>query len=152
VIEGVTIAMSMKERVYVIYDGQCRFCIRSLKLFSAADIFKIFRFYDAHDEPSVAALFPELHGADFDNAMFVVTERRAVYRGFFAFRRMIWSSPLLWPLIPVFYFPGATPVGTRLYAWVAKNRLKFGCQSDACTLPVRLPKDPSSDHVDVVPH
>ena len=95
--------MSMKERVYVIYDGQCRFCIRSLKLFSAADIFKIFRFYDAHDEPSVAALFPELHGADFDNAMFVVTERRAVYRGFFAFRRMIWSSPLLWPLIPVFY-------------------------------------------------
>lgn len=144
--------METRERVYVIYDGQCRFCIRSLTLFRAADVLNVFRFHDAHDAASIATLFPELQGADFDNAMFVVTERRAVYRGFFAFRRMIWSSPLLWLLIPVFYFPGATPVGTRIYAWVAKNRLKFGCQSDACSLPVRLPKDPSSAHVDAVPH
>ena len=151
-LDGMEITMSVFEPVHVIYDGQCRFCLRSLKIFSATDLMQVFRFHDAHDEQSIAAAFPELTHADFDNAMFAVTERRVVYRGFFAFRRMIWSSPLMWLLIPVFYFPGATFVGTRVYAWVAKNQLKFGCGSEACTLPVHPPKGSSPDHIDAVPH
>lgn len=126
--------MRCVETIHVIYDGQCVFCIRSLKLFRAVDIYRVFRFHDAHDEERIAAAFPELQGADFDNAMFAVTQGRQVYRGFFAFRRMIWSSPLTWWMIPMFYFPGATILGVRLYAWVARNRLKFGCHSDACSI------------------
>lgn len=122
------------EKIHVIYDGQCLFCIRSLKLFRATDVASVYRFHDAHDG-QVVETFPELKGADFDNAMFAVTENRTVYRGFFAFRRMIWSSPFTWWMIPIFYFPGATSLGTRLYAWVAKNRLKFGCRSEACARP-----------------
>jgi hypothetical protein len=58
-----------------------------------------------------------------------------VTRGFFAFRRILWESPLMWPLIPLFYFPGAGIVGPRVYAWVARNRRRFGCESDVCELP-----------------
>jgi predicted DCC family thiol-disulfide oxidoreductase YuxK len=133
--------MSVFEPVHVIYDGQCLFCIRSLKLFRAVDFMHVLDYYDAHDESRISITFPELRDADFDNAMFVVTESRKVSRGFFAFRRMIWSSPLTWLLIPIFYFPGAGFVGTRVYAWIAKNRLKFGCRSDACTLPSLSRKD-----------
>ncbi len=135
--------MARIEAIHVIYDGHCLFCIRSLRLFRAADIMHALQFHDAHDEGLIASRFPELQGADFDHAMFVVTGRRSVYRGFFAFRRMIWSSPLTWLLIPFFYFPGASVLGTRIYAWVAKNRLKFGCRSDSCTLPSLSGKEPS---------
>lgn len=124
----------MFQPIHVIYDGQCAFCIRSLQLFRALDIKQVFRFYDAHDEWIMDA-FPELKDADFDNAMFAVTENREVHRGFFAFRRMIWGSPLTWWMIPIFYFPGAVFFGVRIYAWVAKNRLKFGCRSASCALP-----------------
>ena len=134
--------MRVFEPVHIIYDGQCLFCIRSLKLFRAIDFMQVFQYHDAHDESRISKLFPELHDADFDHAMFVVTEGREVSRGFFAFRRMIWSSPLTWLLIPIFYLPGAVFVGTRVYAWIAKNRLKFGCRSDACTLPSLSDKDP----------
>jgi hypothetical protein len=41
----------------------------------------------------------------------------------------------MWPLIPLFYFPGTGIVGPRVYAWVARNRRRFGCESDVCEVP-----------------
>ena len=35
--------------------------------------------------------------------MYAVTAEGAIDRGFFAFRRMMWLSPLTWPLVPLFY-------------------------------------------------
>ena len=75
--------MSVFEPVNVIYDGQCAFCIRSLKLFRAVDFMHVLNYYDAHDESRISATFPELGDAAFDNAMFVVSESRKVSRGFF---------------------------------------------------------------------
>lgn len=119
----------------VIYDGQCGFCVRSLKVCRALDVRRALRFHDANARQQVFAQFPELSGADFENAMFAVAPDRRVTRGFFAFRSILWESPLMWPLIPLFYFPGTSIVGPRVYAWVAKNRRRFGCESDVCELP-----------------
>lgn len=69
-----------------------------------------------------------------DEAMYTLVEGEPLYSGFFAFRRLIWNSPLTWMLIPIFYFPGAAFFGPRIYAWVARNRSSFGCRSDACDL------------------
>jgi len=119
----------------VIYDGRCGFCLRALSVCRALDVRSAFRYHDANERQQVHGLFPELTSADFDNAMFVVAPDRRVSRGFFAFRRILWESPLMWPLLPLFYFPGSGLIGPRLYAWVAKNRRSFGCESDACELP-----------------
>jgi predicted DCC family thiol-disulfide oxidoreductase YuxK len=123
----------------VVYDGRCGFCVRSLSVCRALDVRSALRYHDANARPQVHAAFPELAGADFENAMFAVTPDRRVARGFFAFRRILWESPLMWPLLPLFYFPGSGLVGPKVYAWVARNRGSFGCESDVCELPPAPP-------------
>ena len=129
--------------LHVIYDGQCGFCVRSLKVCRALDVRGALRFHDANARQQVHAMFPELAEADFDNSMFAVAPDRHVTRGFFAFRRILRESPLMWPLLPLFYVPGSNAIGPRVYAWVARNRGKLGCESDVCELP-----PPSRDPLD----
>ncbi|HSB71890.1 MAG TPA: DUF393 domain-containing protein [Candidatus Methylomirabilis sp.] len=127
--------MADQERIHVIYDGQCAFCIRSLRVTRALDVRHALRFHDATDRVAVAARFPALRGADLDTAMYAVTEGGQAYRGFFAFRRIAWSSPLAWPLLLPLYFPGAGWLGPKVYAWVAQNRSNLGCRSRVCPVP-----------------
>jgi predicted DCC family thiol-disulfide oxidoreductase YuxK len=119
----------------VIYDGRCGFCVRALSVCRALDVRSALRYHDGNARQHVHAVFPELVGADFENAMFVVESDRRMSRGFFAFRRILWESPLMWLLLPMFYFPGSGVIGPRVYAWVARNRGSFGCESDVCQLP-----------------
>lgn len=118
----------------IVYDGHCGFCMRSLKVVKALDILEKLRLHDSHD-PAIFQSFPQLRQADLDDAMYAVANGEPPYAGFFAFRRVIWTSPLTWILLPIFYFPGATFLGPRVYAWVARNRSKFGCGTAACELP-----------------
>jgi predicted DCC family thiol-disulfide oxidoreductase YuxK len=125
----------------LIYDGQCGFCVRALRVCRALDVRGALRFHDATARTQVYSAFPELLDADFDHAMFAVAPDRCVTRGFFAFRRALWESPLLWPLLPVFYFPGAGRIGPIIYAWIARNRRRFGCDSSGCDLTA-TPRNP----------
>jgi hypothetical protein len=43
------------------------------------------RLHDAHDEKAIATKYPELHGANFKHAMFVVPERMMFRTGFLRF-------------------------------------------------------------------
>ena len=128
----------------VIYDGHCGFCIRSLNVVRALDTRGVIHFYDAH-QPETFARFPELRHADVEDAMYTITDGEPLHRGFFAFRRLMWAGPVLWPLLPLFYFPGASLLGPRLYAWVARNRSRLGCRSDFCALPARAPANRNYD-------
>lgn len=130
--------MSASKSLSVIYDGHCGFCIRALNVVSALDAREALRFYDSH-RPETVERFPELLGEDLEDAMYTIAENESPYRGFFAFRRIIWSNPLMWIFVPFFYFPGASFLGPRIYAWVARNRSRFGCRSEVCDLPSALP-------------
>ena len=129
--------------LHVIYDDQCGFCIRSLKVCRVFDLGRRLRFHGASQlrcEAGGPDTFPELAHADVENAMFAVAPDRQVTRGFFAVRRLASEVPLLWPLLVLLYFPGSTRLGPRLYAWVARNRRRFGCESEVCD--VRAPGRP----------
>lgn len=117
-----------KKQFTVIYDGECGFCQRSLNRLRALDLRHRFTYIDFHHSEVIKTRFPELAGADFENAMLTVDPQGRSYRGFFAFRRLIWASPVLWLAIPVFYFPGASIVGPRVYAWIAANRSRLSCK------------------------
>src|SRR5512139_4044629 len=120
--------------VHVIYDGQCVFCVWALRIARALDVRGVLRFHDGTDRAALEAQFPMLCGADLDAAMYVVADGDRDYRGFFAFRRMAWCSPLTWPLLGLFYCPGAGLLGPRIYDWVARNRSNLGCRSPVCSL------------------
>jgi predicted DCC family thiol-disulfide oxidoreductase YuxK len=124
----------------VVYDGLCRFCERSLAAVQRIARRPLLRLYDANDPETINARFPMLAGADTSNAMFVVTPRGEVFRGFFAYRRIMWESPRLYPFLPLFYAPGAGLIGPWIYAWVARHRRHFGCSLDGvaqCQVDVR---------------
>jgi len=126
----------------IVYDGRCRLCVRVLDIVRRASRRDVFRLHDASDRGSVVARFPMLAGADTDEAMFAVTERGEVFRGFFAFRRMMSSSPWLYPLLPVFYAPGASLFGPHIYRWVARRRRSLGCAT-TCAAPAPPTRPPS---------
>jgi predicted DCC family thiol-disulfide oxidoreductase YuxK len=117
----------------VVYDGDCGFCVRTMRLVRTVDVFSSVTCVRS-EEPDVLVRFPVLRATDLLDAMWVVDETGRVDRGFFAFRRIVRRLPLAWPLLIVFYFPGASVIGPRIYAWVARNRRRFGCDS-SCNLP-----------------
>jgi predicted DCC family thiol-disulfide oxidoreductase YuxK len=118
--------------LHLVYDGDCGFCRRALAVAQRVDFGRRIRLHDATDRDAIRGEFPELANADLDDAMFAIDDGHVVTRGFFAFRRLAWESPLTWPLLVLFYLPGSGILGPRAYAWVARNRRRFGCESDVC--------------------
>lgn len=133
--------MRMSESIAIIYDGDCLFCTRALRALAWVDVRRAMQLYDSHASSLIAARFPMLAGADFDQAMFAVTPRGDVFRGYFAFKVILRRLPLAWPLLPLFYLPGVDRIGPRAYAWVARNRRRFGCTTDVCVPPGPPPGD-----------
>ena len=127
--------MTTREPIAIVFDGQCAFCLRSLRLLQRLDRDKVMRLYDSHKTEVVATAFPMLAGADFENAMFAVTADGRVFRGYFAVEALLRAMPAAWPLLLLFSIPGVPFVGTRFYAWVARNRHRLGCATDVCELP-----------------
>ena len=117
----------------MIFDGNCRFCVRALTFVRRLARRDVLRFHDANRRTAVLSRFPMLADANLDEAMLVVAPSGQVFRGFFAFRRMIRASPWLYPVLILFYAPGASIVGPAVYAWVARRRRQFGCTS-SCDL------------------
>ncbi len=112
----------------IVYDGLCTLCIRSLRVVRALDRRGALRLHDANDREGVVTRFPQLRGADLDDAMYAVDDAGRVYRGFYAFRRVFRVLPLAWWLVPWLYLPGARFVGERVYDLVARNRSRIGCR------------------------
>lgn len=121
------------DKLHLVFDGDCAFCQRSLRVLQMFDTRHALQLHDARARSRVIARFPMLANADLDDAMFAVQGERS-WRGFFAFRRAMWQSPWTWLLLPLFYAPGAAWLGPRIYALVARNRRSLGC-GDVCSLP-----------------
>lgn len=142
----------MPEPIAIVYDGDCAFCTRSLRALRRLDRDGVMRLHDSHESARIASQFPMLRGADFDNAMFAVTADGQVFRGYFAFKALIRKLPAGWPLALLSALPGADLVGPRLYAWVARNRRRLGCDSNGCELPAASTRDRSSGTGRQEPH
>ena len=125
----------MPEPIAIVYDGDCAFCTRSLRALQRLGGRGVMHLYDSHASELIAARFPMLADADFDNAMFAVTADGSVFRGYFAFKELLRKLPAAWPLLLLCDLPGAGVIGPWIYAWVARNRTRLGCGSEVCELP-----------------
>jgi predicted DCC family thiol-disulfide oxidoreductase YuxK len=102
----------------VIYDGQCLFCLRCVRLLRALDRRGALRFEDATEGGTREPLA----------ALRVVAPDGTALSGFFACRRIARVLPALWPLLPLLHAPGAGLAGPPLYDLVARNRSRLGCR------------------------
>ncbi|HEV3236312.1 MAG TPA: DUF393 domain-containing protein [Gemmataceae bacterium] len=121
----------------VLYDGQCRLCLKSVAALRRLDWLHRLHLQNARDLDSLPRRDPPLVPEQLLEQMHLLPPGgRRVYRGFEAFRWMAWRLPLLWPLAPFLYLPGMKPLGQHAYLWVARNRFRLvPCHGGVCTLP-----------------
>ena len=118
-----------KRTANVFYDGQCTFCIRVINILRVLDIRERIKFFDLRS-PEVYKNFPEFNIDDLSKEMYLKSGSGAVYKGFFSFRHLTHAVPALYPLMLLFYFPGASFFGPKIYNYIAQNRFRFsscGC-------------------------
>lgn len=123
-----------EHRVAIVYDGLCPLCVRTMTTLAYGDWFRRLEFQDAtSDWDAVAGRCPTLSREACLRDMHVVLPDGQVRAGFFAFRALSVRVPLLWPLAPLFWLPGAHRVEPRLYGVVASNRFRrTPCESGVC--------------------
>lgn len=114
--------------VTLVYDGECKFCIRSLRILKALDWRDRLVLVPVQDTERVKSLGSILADADFATAMYAVRGGKK-YRGFDAFRAALPSLPAGLLVVWIWYLPGVRWLGVRLYDWVARHRRSFGCSS-----------------------
>jgi len=120
----------------VLYDGRCRFCRSQIAILRTLDLTGRLSFTSLHD-PSVASDFPEIAPEDLHRQMYVVDVRGLARGGADAVRYLSRRLALLWPLALLLHVPGTMPIWQRLYAFVARHRLKIAgsCDDGTCRLP-----------------
>jgi predicted DCC family thiol-disulfide oxidoreductase YuxK len=120
----------------VLFDGQCAFCRKSVGILARLDWLDRFQFQDARDTARLPeCAMPLVSRKLLDEMHLVAPDRKHVYAGYRALRWIAWRVPLLWPLAPFFYLPGAPWLGSRLYRWIARNRFKLvPCEHGVCTV------------------
>lgn len=120
----------------LLYDGDCCFCARCVKLLAAWDRagrvekvpFQAAGVLEAHPDLTAA----EAHGAiQFYDAL----GRR--WSGADALREMARNLPLGAPVALALGLPGIRWIADRAYRCVARNRHRVGCKSSACSVNPR---------------
>ncbi len=113
---------------FVIYDGDCSFCGRTLLVLAQLDIFELLTFVDFHSAGQFgsipASYLRELTTDDCKREVCYST-REGNAGGFYAFREMAWTMPMLWPAAAVMILPGAAKLGVPAYRFVADNRMRI---------------------------
>jgi len=114
---------SSSQRSVILFDGSCGFCKWSVQIVQKMDLFGVIEYknfyeYIDRNEPLPAGLTKD----DVLKRMYLVESDGDKYGGYVAFRRICWYMPMMFPLIPIIFFPGMGILGPILYDFVAKNR------------------------------
>jgi predicted DCC family thiol-disulfide oxidoreductase YuxK len=103
-----------------IYDAGCGFCRAAARWLQRHDRRKRLWLEAIADVVDVRG--HHFERADLDAEMHVVDRRGRVHRGFRAWRRIAREVPILVPLLPLLWLPGASVLGTAVYRWVSTHR------------------------------
>jgi len=124
-------------RGVVLFDGDCAFCQRSVRILKSLDWLDRLSFQNARETDHWPAAAEELSLPKMLEEMHLVTpDRQHTYAGFRAFRWMAWRLPLTWLTAPLLYCPGILWLGNRAYRWIARNRYNLvACQDGVCQIP-----------------
>lgn len=106
--------------VFLAYDGDCLFCVRTIGILHRLDIFGFLTLVNFRDENSISSL----EGIDMVRAekeMLLKAESHWL-GGFQAFCWLTLRLPLLAPLFPFLYIPGVAYLAEHVYRIISANR------------------------------
>ncbi|MFY9619537.1 MAG: DCC1-like thiol-disulfide oxidoreductase family protein [Pyrinomonadaceae bacterium] len=110
------------EEMYLLYDGNCKLCRRTIASFRVFDICERVTYVNALD---VDALKQQglswLDSEALMRHMHVVVGSK-VWTGFAAYRKWIARLPLFWVALPLLFLPPVAWAGRRIYERVAASR------------------------------
>jgi len=118
-------------RTVVLYDGRCRLCqaasARLVRLGRPGEIER-----RSFRDPGVLDAFPGVSAEACERAMHLVLPDGRVYAGAEAAVRSLATRPLLGIAVAVYLLPGVHLATDVVYAWIARNRLRWFGTADAC--------------------
>ena len=109
-----------KGALIVIYDSGCAFCTAAARWLERHDRRGRLLLEPIADAVDVRGL--RLHRAALEEEMHVVDADGRIARGFRGWQRIAFEVPVLCPALPLLSLPGVTPIGDRVYRWVAAHR------------------------------
>lgn len=126
-------------RAIVLYDGDCAFCRRSVRILQSLDWLGQLAFQSARNTDTLPQTSPPLDPQKLIEEMHVVPAGRdRSLAGFSAFRWIAWRLPITAWFAPLLYIPGVLWIGNRVYRWVARNRFDLiPCHDGACQIPLK---------------
>ncbi|MEH2071731.1 MAG: DCC1-like thiol-disulfide oxidoreductase family protein [Nostoc sp.] len=108
--------------MYVVYDGNCKLCRRTIATLKVFDIFGRLKFVNALDNEDLKthnllwldkqALLADMHA---------VLQRKS-WKGFQAYRVLAARIPIFWTILPLLYVWPIPDIGNRIYRRVADSR------------------------------
>ncbi len=119
-------------RPLVIYDGQCGICRCTVTRLQALDVTARYEYRDFHTAEDVSQWHPKLTPELCARELVVIDGQGRLFGGFYAFRKMCLTVPLMVPAILIFYFPGAGVLGPFMYRLIARNRRHLPAFFSAC--------------------
>ena len=119
----------------VIFDGDCAFCQRSIRLGRRLDWLSRIEWL-ARLSPGVQDRFPSLKANETQNRMVSIQPDGRMHGGFYAVRDIALQLPLTCLFALLLYIPGVHWLGEPAYRWIAKNRHYLGGgPSESCSRP-----------------
>jgi predicted DCC family thiol-disulfide oxidoreductase YuxK len=119
---------------FVIYDGDCGFCQRTVNLIKKFDWLHKFNFISFQDEKAFKT-FKELTPEMCQKEIFLVKfsdNNKKYFPGYDAFKMMTLFIPVTMLFSWFFFLPGIVQLGRILYKIVAKNRHRIKLGDKTC--------------------
>lgn len=118
--------------VFVLYDGHCGLCLRSVCILHLCDWLDRLSLVDFRNREKAKQIAPDVTENALDKSMHIKLPNGSYRTGFDAFRTLTWKLPPLWIVAPFLYLPGIPQVGRKAYASIAERRKK--CTHETCTV------------------
>ncbi len=111
-----------REEMYVVYDGNCKICRRTIASLRVFDIFGRVTYMNVFDKKTITG--QGLYWLD-SNAIMAdicaIVERKS-WNGFSAYRALATRIPVLWPVLPFLYVWSIPKIANRMYKHVTDSR------------------------------
>ncbi len=135
-------------KAVVLYDGECPFCQRGVRILRRLDWLKQLTYQNcrdtAHLPPCTVPLVPQKL---IEQMHLVTPNRKSAHVGFAAFRWMAWRLPLTVLIAPLLYLPGVPWLGRKAYLWVARKRFDLvPCDNGGCRVNLKRSNTPPETH------